>query len=46
MSRVPAPLPQAIPVSSGPYDSVRAPSQMTRFPTVLQVSNDGGGLSV
>jgi len=33
----------AIPVSSGPEDSVRAPSQMNPFPTVLQVSNDGGG---
>jgi hypothetical protein len=26
----------AIPVSSGPEDSVRAPSQMNPFPTVLQ----------
>src|SRR5713101_1344433 len=43
ISKVSEPLPHTIPVSIGPYDTTRAPSQIVPFPTALQVSNAGGG---
>src|SRR5436189_4859818 len=47
MSKALAPLPQTMPVSTGPYDSTFVPSQIVPSPTALHVCHgSGGGLSV
>src|SRR5436190_9853192 len=43
ISKALGPLPQIMPVSSGPKETMRLPWQIVTFSPALQVSNDGGG---